>query len=147
MVEGDMKSARRNPAGFTLIELLLVMVIIGILAAIVVPNFANHRIEAERKAAKANLDVFKTALNSYAVDNGRYPTTEQGLDALVIKPTSGPEPRNWKGPYLMVVDLPVDPWGHAYRYINPGSLRPPLFDLYSVGEDGQEGTEDDIRAF
>jgi len=133
--------------GFTLIELLLVVVIIGILAAIVVPNLINKAGTAEIGGAKATLVSLATALDAYAVDNGRYPSTDQGLRALVEKPVDSPEPRNWKGPYLRASDVPLDPWGHPYRYENPGSKRPPLCDLYSVGPDGQDGTPDDIPAF
>ncbi len=142
-----MNSIRRNTVGFTLIEMLLVVVIIGILAAIVVPSMIDRRKDADKSAARGTLASFCSALDSYAVDNGRYPSTDQGLDALVIKPATSPEPKNWRGPYLRVVDLPTDPWGHPFRYFNPGALRPPLFDLYCLGEDGAEGTDDDIRAF
>jgi general secretion pathway protein G len=127
--------------------MLLVVVIIGILAAIVVPNLVNRTGDAEKKSVKASLSSFRTALDAYAVDNGRYPTTEQGLDALLVRPDGALQPRNWRGPYLQVVDVPTDPWGRSFRYVNPGSLRPPLYDLFCLGEDGQEGTGDDIRAF
>ncbi len=134
---------RRRKQGFTLIELLLVVVIIGILAAIVVPKLAGRSEEARFARAKGDLATFRNALSAYEIDNGKYPTTDQGLGALLLKPASAPEPKNWKGPYIEGTDLPVDPWGSVYQYFNPGQRNPLGYDLYCLGPDGQDNTEDD----
>ena len=141
-----MKVRRRSRAqGFTLIELLLVVVIIGILAAIVVPRLVGRSDEARRKATMADIKAISTALGAYEVDNGKYPNTAQGLAALLAKPGGTPEPKNWKGPYLSnMTEIPKDQWGNEYQYICPGSKHTSGFDLFSWGADGQAGTEDDI---
>jgi general secretion pathway protein G len=131
--------------GFTLIELLLVVVIIGILAAIVVPKLAGRSEDARIGAAKAQLTNFRTGLGAYEVDSGKYPSTEQGLVALVLRPTTAPEPKNWKGPYLEASEIPKDPWGREYFYLNPGQKNLSGYDLYSSGPDEQPGTPDDIE--
>ncbi|HXG62035.1 MAG TPA: type II secretion system major pseudopilin GspG [Planctomycetota bacterium] len=136
---------RRPRGGFTLIELLLVVVIIGILAAIVVPKLAGRSEDARIAAAKADLKTLAGALDRYEVDSGRFPTTEQGLAALLVKPSSAPEPKSWKGPYIDGRELPKDPWGNPYLYRFPGERNTQGYDLYSAGPDGQPGTEDDIE--
>ena len=131
--------------GFTLIELLLVIVIIGVLAAAVVPRLAGRTQQAKITRASADIEGnLGLALDLYEMDNGAYPTTEQGLTALVTKPTSPPIPENWRGPYLKK-SLPRDPWNCPYKYICPGIQNKNDYDLYSLGPDGLEGTKDDIK--
>ncbi|WP_345532379.1 type II secretion system major pseudopilin GspG [Viridibacterium curvum] len=120
--------------GFTLLELLVVMVIIGLLAGYVAPKFFAHIGKSEVKAARAQLDSLEKALDAYRLDVGSYPTTEQGLGALIALP---PGVARWQGPYLKK-GLPADPWGRAYQYANPGEHGGD-FDLYSFGKDGQTG--------
>jgi general secretion pathway protein G len=123
-------------AGFTLIELMVVMVIIGVLAALIVPNVLERADEAKVTAARTDVNNLMQALKLYKLDNQGYPTTEQGLQALVNKPTAGPAPTNWK-PYLD--KLPNDPWGRPYQYLNPGVKGE--IDVMSFGADGQPGGE------
>jgi general secretion pathway protein G len=133
-----------NQKGFTLIEIMVVVIIIGVLAALVIPRFAGRTEQARITAAKTQIDsLFSAALDMYEADNGNYPSTEQGLLALRVQPTTDPAPKNWKGPYLKK-DVPLDPWGNAYIYAYPGTHNPSGYDLYSFGPDGQDGTEDDI---
>jgi general secretion pathway protein G len=124
--------------GFTLIEVMVVVVILGILAALVVPRIMDNPDKARRLKAEQDIRAIKTALNLYKLDNYSYPTTDQGLEALVTKPTIPPEPRKWKeGGYLESV--PIDPWGYHYNYLSPGVHGE--VDIYSQGADGQpEGT-------
>jgi len=140
------RSAKRGGGGFTLIELLLVVVIIGILAAIVVPKLTGRSEDARISAAKSDLNNMRTALSMYEVDNGKYPTSEQGLQALLAKPSGAPEPKNWKGPYLQnMSEVPLDPWGQKYYYVSPGAKNTSGFDLFSAGPDAQPGSQDDVE--
>jgi general secretion pathway protein G len=124
--------------GFTLIELMVVLVILGVLAAMIAPKIMDRPDEARIVAAKQDIATVIQALKMYRLDNIRYPTTEQGLQALVTKPTIDPIPENWKsGGYLE--KLPKDPWGNAYVYLNPG--RHGDIDVISLGADGQTGGE------
>ncbi len=135
----------KHREGFTLIELMLVVVIIGALVAMVVPRLAGRSQEAMRQVAEADIQGnIALALKLYEVDNGSYPSTAQGLEALLTKPTSPPLPRNWKGPYLE--RKPEDPWDQAYAYRHPGNHPPLDYDLSSVGPDGVE-SEDDITSW
>lgn len=128
--------SRRTSRGFTLIELMVVLVIIGVLAALIVPNVLERADDARVTAAKTDVGNLVQALKLYKLDNQRYPTSAQGLQALVAKPTVDPVPANWK-PYLD--KLPTDPWGGAYQYLNPGIKGE--VDVLSLGADGKPGGE------
>ncbi len=128
---------RFSSSAFTLIELLVVMIILAILAAFAVPRVINRTEDARRTRALSDIEAISTALDMYKADNGEYPTTEQGLDALRRPPTTDPVPKNWNGPYLKK-PITTDPWGHPYVYISPGEHNPD-YDLASYGADGQPG--------
>ncbi|HEX4053972.1 MAG TPA: type II secretion system major pseudopilin GspG [Tepidisphaeraceae bacterium] len=137
----NVRNMQRNRSAFTLIELLLVMFIIAILAAIVVPKFTSRMKDSQIKAATGEVSLFKTALGMFEIDNGRYPTSEEGIGALVNNPGNLP---NWHKT-LDTNTAPVDPWGHPYIYRCPGTNGND-YDLLSAGPDGREGTPDDIKA-
>lgn len=131
----------RDEKGLTLIELMVVIVILGLLAALVAPKMFGRIGESKQKAAKAQIELFGTALDSFRLDVGKYPATSEGLQALRVKP-SGLE--NWNGPYLPK-EIPLDPWGNAYNYRSPGEHGD--YDLYSFSADkasGGEGENQDI---
>ena len=122
--------------GFTLLEVMVVIVILGVLAAMVVPNIVGNKAKADRQKVITDLTALEQALDMYKLDNGRYPTTEQGLEALVTKPDTDPEPRHYQpGGYIR--RLPTDPWGNDYQLLSPGQNG--VVDLYSLGLDGEEG--------
>ncbi|MBJ6726630.1 type II secretion system major pseudopilin GspG [Geomesophilobacter sediminis] len=128
----------KDSRGFTLIELMVVIVILGILAALVGPKIIGRSDDAKISDAKVQIRNFETALKLYKLDNGNYPTTEQGLQALVTKPTTGQIPAKYKdGGYLETKDVPKDPWGNDYKYIAPGEHGD--YDLFSFGADGARG--------
>lgn len=131
-------------SGFTLIELLVVLVIIGILAGYVGPKIMGHPEEAKRTKAIMQIQGIETALKMYKLDNGMFPTTEQGLQALVEPPSSGKLPTKWRsGGYLEKSKIPVDPWGHPFVYTSPGVKGD--FDLSSFGADGEAGGENSAK--
>jgi general secretion pathway protein G len=126
--------------GITLIELMVVMVILGLLAALVAPRMFGKVGQAKQKAAYAQIELFGTALDSYRLDVGQYPTTSEGLEALLTQPSGSDD---WTGPYLKKSEIPPDPWGNEYNYESPGSHGD--YDLYSYGKDNTEGGEGENR--
>lgn len=133
-------ATRKTNHGFTLIEVMVVVVILSIMAVLVVPKIMNKPEQARKTTARQNIRIIESALNMYRLDNFHYPSTDQGLDALVKKPTGSPEAKNWnKDGYID--RLPKDPWGNPYQYLNPGTHKE--FDLFSLGPDGVP-SEDDI---
>ena len=129
----------RNEAGFTLIELMVVIIILGLLAAIVMPRIVGETDKARYGAAQAQMRILEDALKRYKLDNGLFPSTEQGLESLVRRPTSGVLPRGWpEGGYLDKQEIPRDPWGNVYIYISPGQYSPD-YDMKSFGANGVEG--------
>ncbi|SEI25576.1 general secretion pathway protein G [Pseudomonas asplenii] len=130
-------SAMRAQRGFTLIEIMVVVVIIGVLGALVVPQFMGRTDQAKVTAARTDIQAIGTALEMYRLDNFHYPSTQQGLEALVSQPLGTPAAKNWN-PQGYLKRLPVDPWGTPYQYLNPGT-RGSGYDLYSFGADGLSG--------
>lgn len=132
---------KQRQSGFTLLEIMVVIVILGILASLVVPNLMGNKEQADRQKAISDIVALENALDMYKLDNSQYPSTEQGLEALVSRPEGEPEPRNYKeGGYIR--RLPQDPWGNDYQLLSPGEHG--SIDVYSPGLDGEAGTEDDI---
>ncbi|KPQ01622.1 type II secretion system major pseudopilin GspG [Marinobacter sp. HL-58] len=131
---------RNSNKGFTLIEIMVVMVILGLLVAIVAPNIMGRSDQARVTVAETQLSNIANALDLYRLDNSQYPSTQQGLEALVEEPSGSPEPKNWN-PEGYLNSVPEDPWGNEYQYISPGSEGP--YDLFSYGADGREGGDGD----
>lgn len=127
-------------AGFTLIEILVVVLILGLLASFVAPSVFQHVGTAKTTAARSQLEMLAAALDAYRLDNDRYPTEEQGLEALRREPLTDPRPTRWRGPYLRK-DVPVDPWGRPYVYRRPAVTGPGDYDLLTLGRDGIAGGE------
>lgn len=141
-----MSSFHKRNKGFTLVEILLVVLIIGVIAAMVVPNLAGRGEQARKSVARADIDTnIDSALSMYELDNGRYPSTDQGMAALLQKPTAAPVPSNWNGPYLKKKALPKDPWGKDYVYRSPGTHNTDGYDLSSTGPDGVESGDDIVN--
>jgi len=139
-------SARRR-SGFTLLELVVVIIVLGLLAGIVAPQIIGRLSEAKSTTARTQIELLSVALDGYRLDNGNYPTTDQGLAALRERPTRAPVPSNWRGPYLRKA-VPLDPWGRPYLYRVPGERNPSAFDLESLGRDGKaggDGEDADVR--
>ncbi|GIU19408.1 type II secretion system protein GspG [Shewanella colwelliana] len=135
---------RNKQKGFTLLEVMVVIVILGILASMVVPNLMGNKDKADQQKAVSDIVALENALDMYRLDNSIYPTTEQGLEALVQKPTISPEPRNYREDGY-VKRLPQDPWRNDYLLLSPGEQG--KIDIFSAGPDGQPGTEDDIGSW
>ena len=133
----DKKQKKQN--GFTLLEVMVVIVILGVLASVVVPNLLGNKEKADQQKAITDIVALENALDMYKLDNSTYPTTDQGLEALVSEPSSNPVPRNYRqGGYIR--RLPNDPWGYSYQYLSPGNNK--AIDIFSLGADNQEGGED-----
>ena len=129
---------RKDRHAFTLIELLLVLVILGVLALVVVPKFAGRSEEARKTAARTDISMLEGQIDIFEQDCGRFPSNDEGLGALVAQPPNAPK---WKGPYIKR-GMPKDPWGNEYVYRYPGTHNVNSYDLYSLGPDGREGTDD-----
>lgn len=132
------RAPRRKTGGFTLIEIMVVVVIIGLLAAIIVPTVVSKVDEARLAKAKSDIQSLETALTEYRLDNAAYPTSDEGLDALVKQPND-PSVQNWHGPYVQ--QLSKDPWGRPYQYEYPGTHGLP-YDIFTLGPDGQPGDKE-----
>jgi general secretion pathway protein G len=137
----------RRRSGFTLLELVVVIIVLGLLAGLVAPQIIGRLSDAKSTTARTQIELLSVALDGYRLDNGAYPTTDQGLAALRDKPTRPPVPSNWRGPYLRKA-VPLDPWGRAYLYKAPGEKNAGAFDLESLGRDGKvggDGEDADVR--
>jgi general secretion pathway protein G len=124
--------------GLTLIELLVVLLVLGLVAGLIGPQLFGRVSEAKQTTARTQLELLGVALDGYRLDNGRYPTSAQGLEALWTRPTRAPAPANWRGPYLRK-PVPLDPWGKAYEYVAPARGNPEGYELRTLGRDGIEG--------
>ena len=144
VVASSLKRRSGRIDGFTLIELMLVVVIIGIIAAIAVPRIAGRSEKAKLAAAKSSIASISASLDTFELAVGRFPTTEEGLGALVTKPVSLTTEDQWDGPYMR--EVPLDPWNRPFLYKSPGE-KSVDYDVISPGRDGQEGTEDDVANF
>ena len=141
-----MKLRLQRRSGFTLIEIMLVIAIIALLVGTVIVNIGPQRKKAFETQAKNQINAYRMALQAYSLDNGIFPTTDQGLQALVAAPSSEPVPTKWRGPYLDPAVIKPDPWNRPYLYVCPAQQNPDPegFDLYSSGPDGRPNTDDDV---
>jgi general secretion pathway protein G len=130
---------KQGERGFTLLEILAVLTLLAFIVTIVAPNIMKNLQKGQSAAIKAQVNSLKNVLNSYYMDNSCFPTTEQGLKALIEKPGAPPVPENWNGPYLEDNKLPKDPWGRELHYVSPGVHNPLKYDLYTLGQDNAEG--------
>jgi general secretion pathway protein G len=133
----------RRRRGFTLMEVMLVLVILVILGSLTVGMFSSQQRQAAVRSTRAQIGLFKTPLDSYHLDMGSYPATDDGLNSLSQVPSSASNAANWAGPYLEG-SIPSDPWGNPYQYAYPGTNNPDKYDIWSFGPDGSNGTDDDI---
>jgi len=133
----------RRRRGFTLIEVLMVLVILVIIMSLAVGSYTSAQKKAQINAAKAQIGLFETPLETYHLDMNAYPSSNQGLEALRSPPSDVQNSEKWGGPYLNK-PIPLDPWGHSYQYVSPGKYNPDSYDVWSVGPDGVDGTNDDI---
>ncbi len=134
------RSHRPRSPGFTLIEMMVVLAIIGTLAMLVGPSVFRNVSDANVTTARSQVEILAVALDAYRLDTGGYPTTEQGLAALRIRPVGEDAPQGWRGPYLRK-SMPLDPWHRPYAYQSPGAHEPDSYDLYTLGKDGTPGGE------
>ena len=135
-----MRPDRKRDRGFTLIEIMAVVVIIGLLMAIVGNAIVGNLAKARMTTTKAQVQALEAAITTYQMDNGRFPTSDQGLRALIEKPSGAPEPYDWRpGGYLSKRELPRDAWNNEFQYASPGERNPDSFDLWSLGRDGKPG--------
>jgi len=130
-------------SGYTLLEILAVLTLLAAILTLVAPNVVKQLQSGQVKTARAQINAMKSVLNAYYLDNSCYPTTEQGLRALIEKPTIPPIPENWNGPYLEDKQIPKDPWGAELIYRCPGIHNPDKYDLYTLGSDKKEGGTSD----
>ena len=141
MKNKHLQSRKRQQSGFTLLEIMVVIVILGVLASMVAPNILGNKEKADHQKAVSDIVALENAMDMYKLDNNVYPSTQQGLEALVKKPSGSPEPRAYRdNGYIR--RLPQDPWGNDYILLSPGENGP--VDIFSAGPDGQAGTDDDI---
>lgn len=129
----------KDERGYTLIEILAVLALLAFILTMVAPNIVNNLQKGQVTAAKAQISAAESVLKTYYLDNATYPTTEQGFQALLEKPTIPPVPENWNGPYLENNKTPQDPWGRELRYQSPGTHNPKKYDLYTLGRNNAEG--------
>ncbi|WP_435235974.1 type II secretion system major pseudopilin GspG [Psychromonas sp. PT13] len=137
----QVSNINKKEKGFTLLEIMVVIVILGVLASMIVPNLLGNKDKADRQKVVSDVVALENALDMYKLDNGSYPSSDQGLEALVSEPSGSPEPRNYREDGY-IKRLPEDPWGNEYILSNPGEHG--KIDILSVGLDGEEGTDDDI---